>query len=76
MQGNDIFNNKGHGQGVLCNSDVNYTYLGLEISKEGIGVDKQRKVNEREARRMSCVVINAGGSSIKKYKVGRNHWNG
>lgn len=74
------FNSQKEGQWILGNSILEvvdrYTYLGLEVSKEGIGGEKQMKINEGKARRMTGMIINAGVRSINKYEVGRSLWKG
>lgn len=51
------FHNRVEGQWVLGNSILGvvdrYSYLGLEISKEGIGGVRHRAINEGKARRMT-----------------------
>ena len=53
-----------------------FTYLGLEVSKQGIGGERQIKINEGKARKMAGMVINAGNRSINKYEVSRSLWKG
>ena len=53
-----------------------YCYLGMEISKEGIGGDLQRKANEGKARKMMGMIINGGSREINKYEYGRCLWKG
>ena len=53
-----------------------YTYLGLEVSREGIGGERQMKVNEGKARKMTGMIIDAGSRSVNKYEVGRSLWKG
>ena len=53
-----------------------YTYLGLEVSKEGIGGERQMKINEGKARKISGMIINAGSRTVNKYEVGRSLWKG
>ena len=74
------FNSQEEGQWVLGNSILEvvdkYTYLGLEVSKEGIGGERQMKINEGKARKMTGMVINAGNRSVNRYEVGRSIWKG
>ena len=74
------FNSVGKSLWVLGNDVLQivekYTYLGIEISKEGIGEEKQRRINEGKARRMAGMIINGGSRQINKYEVGRSLWKG
>ena len=74
------YNSAGGSQWVLGNSILEvvdkYTYLGLEINKEGVGGERQRKINEGKARRMTGMIINGGNRSINKYEIGRSLWKG
>ena len=74
------FNTSGKGQWVLGNAVLEvvqrYCYLGMEISKEGIGGDLQRKANEGKARKMMGMIINGGSREINKYEYGRCLWKG
>ena len=74
------FNSQEEGQWVLGNNILEvvdkYTYLGLEVSKEGIGGERQMKINEGKARKMTGMIVNAGSRSINKYEVGRSLWKG
>ena len=60
------FNSQVEGQWVLGNNILEvvekYTYLGLEVSKEGIGGERQ--INEGKARRMTGMTINAGSRTV------------
>lgn len=53
-----------------------FTYLGLEIRKEGVGGEKQRKVSEGKAAKMAGMIINAGNRAVNKYEVSRSLWKG
>lgn len=53
-----------------------YTYLGIEVSKEGIGGNMQRKTNETKARKMVGMIMNGGSREINKYEYGRCLWKG
>ena len=68
------YNSQEEGQWILGNNILEvvdrYTYLGLEVGKEGIGGEKQMKINEGKARRMTGMIINAGSRSVNKYEVG------
>ena len=74
------FNTTEAGQWVLGNNVLevveNYTYLGMEISKEGIGGSTQRKINESKARKIMGMIICAGSREINKYEHGRCLWKG
>ena len=74
------FNSTGKSQWVLGNNILEvvekYTYLGIEINKDGIGGERQRKLNEGKARRMSGMIINGRSRNINKYEVGRSLWKG
>ena len=74
------YNSTGKSQWVLGNIILEvvekYTYLGIEVGKEGIGEEKQRKINEGKARRMAGMIINGGSRLVNKYEVGRSLWKG
>ena len=74
------FNSDGRNQWVLGNNVLEvvdkYTYLGLEVNKEGIGGEKQRKVNEGKARRMTGIIMNSGSRVVNKYEVHKSLWKG
>ena len=74
------FSSRKEGQWILGNNILevvdSYTYLGLEVNKEGIGGEKQRRINEGKARRMTGMIINGGMRSINKYNLGRSLWKG
>ena len=52
----------------------NYICLGLEVNNDGIGGEKQRRINSGKARRMIGMIMNGGIGSINKYEVGRSLW--
>ena len=58
------FNSEAQGQWILGNSILEVmdrcTYLGLEVSKEGIRGEKQMKITEGKARKMTGMIMNAG----------------
>ena len=74
------FNNEGRNQWVLGNSILEvvneYVYLGMEVNKEGIGGEKQRKTIEGKTRRMSGMIINGGKRVVNKCEVSRSLWKG
>ena len=74
------FNNNEENQWILGNNILEvvekYTYLGMEVSKEGIGQERQRKINEGKASRMSGMIINGGNMAMNKYSIGRSLWKG
>ena len=74
------YNSTGKSQWVLGNNILEvvekYTYLGIEVGQEGIGEEKQRKINEGKARRMAGMIINGGSRLVNKYEVGRSLWKG
>ena len=74
------YNSTGNSQWVLGNAILEvvekYSYLGIEVNKEGIGGEKQRKINEGKARRMTGMIINGGKRSINKFELGRSLWKG
>ena len=51
-----------------------HSYLGIEISQEGIGSSDQRKINETKARQMTGRIMSAGSREINKYDHGRILW--
>ena len=51
-----------------------YSYLGIEISKEGIGGSAQRKINYTKTRKMTGRIMSAGSREINKYDHGRILW--
>ena len=53
-----------------------YTYLGMVVSGEGIGGERQRKISEGKARRAAGMILNGGSRVINKYEVGRSLWKG
>ena len=53
-----------------------YTYLGMQVSGEGIGGERQRAINEGKARRAAGMIQNGGSRIINKYEVGRSLWKG
>lgn len=74
------FNTEERNQWVLGNTVLEivdkYIYLGLEVNKEGIGEEKQRKINEGKARKMAGIIMNSGSRSINKFDVGKSLWKG
>ena len=65
----------GPGNNILEVVD-NYTCLGLEVNNDGIGEEKQRRINDGKVRRMTGMIMNGGIRSINKYEVGRSLWKG
>ena len=55
------FGKKEENQWVLGNNILevtnSYTYLGLKVNKDGIGGEKQRRINEGKARRMTGMLV-------------------
>lgn len=74
------FNSMEESQWVLGNNILEivdkFTYLGMEVSREGIGGERQRKINEGKARRMAGMILNGGSRQINKFEVGRSLWKG
>ena len=58
------YNSRDEGQWKLGDSILevveNYKYLGIEVSNEGIGGARQRKINEGKARKVSGMIYNSG----------------
>ena len=71
-------NSKEEGQWILGNHILEvvntFTYLGLEISQDLGGGEKQRKTSEEKARKMTGIMINSGLRSVNRYEVGRSLW--
>ena len=53
-----------------------YTYLGMEVSHEGVGGERQRKINEGKTRSAAGMILNGGSRVINRYEVGRSLWKG
>ncbi len=74
------FNSIDRNHWVFCNYVLKvveqYEILGLEVSKEGLGGDRQRKITEGKVRKMSGMVINGGAGVVNKFEVGRSLWKG
>ena len=74
------FGSEGSSQWVLGDTVLEvvdkFMYLGMEVSKEGIGGERQRRLNEGKARRMSGMIINGGSRVVNKYDIGRSLWKG
>ena len=51
-----------------------YTYLVLEVDKEGKGGENQKRINEGKAKRMIGMIINRGIKTINNFEVGRSLW--
>ncbi|XP_045104422.1 uncharacterized protein LOC123499955 [Portunus trituberculatus] len=49
-----------------------YTYIGLEISNEGIRRERQKKINEGKERRAAGMIFNGENRVINKYEVGKS----
>ena len=74
------FNTAEAGQWVLGDNVLEVverlSYLGIKISKEGIGDSEQRKCNESKARKMMGMIVSAGSREVNKYEHGRCLWKG
>lgn len=49
-----------------------YVYLRLEIGKEGVGGEKQKKPNEGKARKMVGMILNEGSMVINEFEVSKS----
>ena len=74
------FNTKGNSQWILGNNVLEvvekFNYLGMEINKDGIGGNGQRKTNEAKARKMAGMIMSGGSREVNKYEHGRCLWKG
>ena len=69
MQLNDNRNNQWVLGDYVLEVVEKYTYLGMQVSGEGIGGDRQRAINEGKARRAAGMRKNEECRLINKYEV-------
>ena len=78
MQDDIEFNSEAEGPSILRNSVLEvvdrYTYLGQEVSREGIVSEKQMKMNEGKAK--TGMIMNVKSRTVNKYEVSRSLWKG
>ena len=74
------YNDERDNQWVLGNNVLEvvkkYTYLGMEVSNEGVGGERQRKINEGKTRKAAGMILNGGSRVANKYEVCRSLWKG
>ena len=54
---------------IILEVQDSYIYRGLEVSKEGVGRSKNRRINEGKTRRMTSMI---NMRTVNKYEVGRS----